>query len=313
MKNLFHKLPIPISGLALALAGAGNFLASYGEGIKWFFGLVSCLILLLLTIKILAQINWFKEEMKNPLSASVFCTYPMTVMILSTYLKPFLGGISPLLWYAAVVMHWTLILYFTKQFVFQFNIKQVFPSWFIVYVGIAAASMTAKPFQATSIGQLFFWFALIALIMLMGIVSKRVFSVGEIPKPALPTLVIYAAPTSLCLAGYINAFDQKNLPLLIILLLGSQLIYFTALAKMISLIKPPFLPSFSAFTFPVVISGTALKLSVGALTSAGYSLSFLKYLVQFEEAVALIVVLYVLIQYVLFLLSAPKPVASSGK
>jgi len=197
------------------------------------------------------------------------------------------------------------MLRFSLKFLRDFKIKQVFPSWFIVYVGIAVAAVTGKAFQPT-VGQISFWFAFVSYIVLIFVVGKRVFAVKEIPEPALPTLVIFAAPGSLCLAGYMNSFDTKNMILFYVLLVLSQGFYLFALVRLIGLLKLKFYPSYAAFTFPVVISAMALKLSNGFLVKQGFNTGVLPTLVRVEEVVVVILVFYVLIRYIVHMLQSSQ-------
>jgi len=185
--------------------------------------------------------------------------------------------------------------------VLKFNIKKVFPSWFIVYVGIVVGAVTGPAFGMNELGKILFWFGLISYFILVPIVCNRVFKVKEIPEAALPTLVIFSAPASLCLAGYMSSFQDKNLFLVYLLLSLSQLIYLLVLIKLPSLLRLKFYPSYSAFTFPLVITGISLKLTNAFLINAGRPIAIFKYLIKFEEFVAVAMVLYVLIRYISFL------------
>ncbi len=100
-----------------------------------------------------------------------------------------------------------------------------------------------------------------------------------------------------------NSFQNKNMFIVWLLLTLSQLTLLYVLLQLPKLLKLPFYPSYSAFTFPLVISGISLKLTNGFLINAGKEISFLKYLVKFEELLAVIIVLYVLIRYIGFLFS----------
>jgi len=299
--NLIKKLPVPIVGLMLALAASGNLVLSYGKIYRNIFGLISAIILILVLIKITRYTNDVKENLNNPVVASVFPTLSMGMMLLSTYLpsKP-LGFIT---WLTGLGIHIGLIIWFSAKHLLNFNIKTVFPSWFIVYVGIAVASVTAPNYNKASIGQICFWFGFISYLILMPIVLYRVFKVKEIPEAALPTIVIFSAPASLCLAGYMNSFQEKNMAIVWLLLILSQLTLYLVLFRLPGLLKLKFYPSYSAFTFPLVISGISLKLTNGFLANTGNTIAFLKYLIKFEELIAVAMVLYVLFRYVKFLFS----------
>ena len=74
------------------------------------------------------------------------------------------------------------------------------------------------------------------------------------------------------------------------------------------LLRLKFYPSYSAFTFPLVLSGFGLKLANGFLVKSGLTIPLLKYAVNFEEIVATTLTLYVLVRYIGFLFT----LASSG-
>ncbi len=298
MKKYLHTIPMPIVGVMLSFAALGNLVQSYGDIYRHIFGAISAILLIIATLKFASHFEGLKNELKTPIGASVFPTFSMGLIILATYIKPYHYGLAYALWIVGIVLHMILVISFTLQFVKDFKIKQVFPSWFIVYVGIAVAAVTGKAFNQT-IGQYCFWFSFINYLVLLFVVSKRVFIIKEIPEPASPLLIIFAAPGSLCLAGYLNVIDAKSIPLFFFLLILSQGIYLYALVKLVGLLKLKFYPSYSAFTFPLVISAIALKLSVPFMIAQEINVGILPVMVKIEELIAVVIVLYVLIRYLL--------------
>ena len=303
MKSFLKKLPMPIVGVMLAFASLGNLVQSYGSIYRNILGIISGVIFIVSTTKFICDFQSLKSELDTPIGASVFQTYSMGIILLATYIKPFHMDIAYVVWVGGIMLHLLSMIRFTLKFVKGFKIKQVFPSWFIVYVGIAIASVTGKAFNQ-GIGQITFYFGFICYLILIYVVGKRVFRVKEIPEPALPTLLIFAAPGSLCLAGYLNSFDAKNMIIFWLLLVLSQCFYIFALSRLIVLLKLKFYPSYSAFTFPLVISALALKLSNGFLINKGFDTGMLPITVKLEEIIAVTVVFYVLIRYLIFLSNA---------
>lgn len=297
MDRFLKKIPMPIVGLILSLAALGNLVLSYGEIYRNALGIVSAGLFILVTIKFICNFPELKKDLTTPIGASIFPNYSMGGMLLAAYLKPYYPKAAYGIWIVFLLLHIVLILYFTMKFMRQFKITNVFPSWFIVYVGIAVAAVTGKAFQQT-IGQWAFLFAFLSYLILIPIVCKRVFVIKNIPEPALPTLIIFSAPGSLCLAGYINTFETKHMLLLGFLLILSQVIYLLAIIKLTQLLRLKFYPSYSAFTFPLVISAIALKSSNAFLMNQGHSIVFLPVLVKAEEILAVLIVFYVLIRYV---------------
>lgn len=314
MIKIVKKLPVPITGLMLGLAALGNLIQSYSNGLRNVFGLISGIILFLVMLKIIMFPKAVKEALESPAVASVFPTLSMAIMLLAGYLKPVNAQFAFALWILGIILHIILMIWFTKKFVNNFNIKKVFPSWYIVYVGIAVASVTSGAFEMQLLGKVSFYFALITYLILLPIVLKRVFIVKGVPEPAQPGIAILSAPASLCLAGYMNSFADKNMIIVYFLLLISQATYFAVLLYMTKLLKLKFYPSYSGFTFPLVISALSLKLTNGFLTKSGNPIPILKSLVTFEELIAVTIVIYVLIRFLNFLLAkdAPTPIITKN-
>lgn len=300
---MIKKLPLPISGLMLACAAAGNLVGSYGSLYKSLFGVIAALILVKLLIKAVMMPNSIKEGFDNPVVASVMPTFSMGIMLLSTYIKPYASSAAYALWLAGLILHCLLIVLFSIKYIGSFNIKKIFPSYFIVYVGIVCASVTAPAFNMAQLGQYIFWFGLATYIILLPIVIYRVLSIKELPEPAMPTLAIFTAPASLCLAGYLNSFQSKSPAMIGFLSVLSLLMFVSVIIAMPKLLKLKFYPSYSAFTFPFVITAIAMKGTNAYLMNIGNGIALLRYLVYILELWAVIMVIYVLVRYMIFMFS----------
>lgn len=305
MKKIIQKVPIPLCGVMLGFAALGNLLQSYGEGIRYACGIIAALLLVLILLKLVLFPNMIKEDLQNPIMASVSATFPMALMLLSTYVKPWIGAIAKYIWLFAIVLHLILIIYFTIKFIVKLQMPKVFASYFIVYVGIVVAAVTAPAFEALSIGTAAFWFGFATLLLLLVLVTIRYIKFKQIPEPAQPLICIYAAPTSLCVAGYVQSVTPKSKGFLLTLLVLASILYVFALIKAIGYLKLKFYPSFAAFTFPFVISAIATKQTMACLANMKQPMPFLQYVVLIETIIAVIFVVYTFIRYMQFLF-APK-------
>lgn len=306
MKEKIKKVPLPVCGLMLGLAALGNLLQSYSEGIRYLCGILAAVLLVLMLLKLMIFPQMIKEDMKNPIMASVSGTFPMALMLLSTYVKPFIGQGAYYIWLFAIALHIILIVYFTVKFIFKLQLPKVFASYFIVYVGIVVASVTAPVYEKTNIGTVAFWFGFVTLILLMVLVTCRYIKVKEVPEPARPLLCIYAAPTSLCIAGYIQSVTPKSYEFILLMLVIATAIYIFALIKAAGYLKLPFYPSYAAFTFPFVISAIASKQTMACAANMGRALPFLKYVVLIETIIAVVMVAYTFIRYMGFIFGGKK-------
>lgn len=303
MKNYIKKVPVPLCGVMLGLAALGNLLQSYGEGIRYVCGIFSAFLLVLVLLKLIMFPQMIKEDMQNPIMASVSATFPMALMLLSTYVKPFIGGAAFYIWIFAIALHCLLIVYFTLKFMLKIQMPKVFASYFIVYVGIAVAAVTAPAFEQTALGTVTFWFGFVTLLLLLVLVSVRYIKFKEVPEPAQPLICIYAAPTSLCIAGYVQSVTPKSKGFLLAMLVLASILYVFALVKAIGYLKLKFYPSYAAFTFPFVISAIATKQTMACLAKMEQPLPFLKYVVLVETIIAVIFVIYTFIKFMGFIFS----------
>ena len=184
MKDMIKKVPVPLCEIMLGFAALGNLLQSYGEGIRSVCGIVAAFLLILIFAKLLLFPQMIKEDMKNPIMASVAGTFPMALMLLSTYVKPYIGAAAMYIWFFAIALHIVLIVYFTVKFVLKLQLPKVFASYYIVYVGIAVAAVTAPAYEQLGIGTAAFWFGFVTLIILLGNLMKECGVVERIKKTA---------------------------------------------------------------------------------------------------------------------------------
>lgn len=306
MKDIIKKVPIPFCGVMLGFAALGNLLQSYSEGIRYACGIVAAFILVLVLLKLIMFPQMMKEDMKNSIMASVSGTFSMALMLLSTYVKPFIGTAAKYIWFFAIALHIVLIVYFTVKFVVKLDLTKVFASYYIVYVGIAVAAVTAPAYEQLAVGTAAFWFGFVTLIALLILVTIRYVKCPNVPEPAQPLFCIYAAPTSLCIAGYVQSVTPKSRTFLLAMLAVATVIYVIALVKAIGYLKLKFYPSYAAFTFPFVITAIATKQTMACLVKMEQPLPILKPVVLVETIIATILVIYTFIRFMGFVFSSKK-------
>lgn len=121
-------------------------------------------------------------------------------------------------------------------------------------------------------------------------------------------LNIYAAPMSLCVAGYVQSVSPKSLEFLLAMYTVACILYIFSFIKVIGYLKLPFYPSYAAFTFPFVISAIASKQTMACAGKLGCSLPFLNVVVLIETVIATVLVLYTLVRFILFLTKRVQPI-----
>lgn len=301
---IITRVPIQIAGLMLGLAAAGNLVSPHGSFYKYVFGVLSAVILLVLMIKLVFMPQSVAEGFEDPLTASVMPTFGLSLMVLSTYVQPYFFAAACCIWMLGLTTYAALVFCFTKKYILNFNIKRVFPSYFVVYVGTACGSMTVPSFGLAYLGQFLFWLGFASYLILLPLIIYRVMVIKEIPEPALPTIGIFASPASLCLAGYLHSFQGRNMTMVVFLTSLSLAMLVLAMSYIPKILRLKFSPSYSALTFPFVATATAMKGTYALLVKAGKAHPLFMYLTGFLEIWAITMVLYVLLRYTMFIFSA---------
>lgn len=314
MRDIIKKVPIPTAGVALGLAALGNLLQPYTEIAHILCGGLSLFLVSMLIAKVVLFPSMIRDDLQNSILASVSATFFMTLMQLAGYLAPV--AIVPAfgLWCAAIVGHFTLMAWFTAHYIRNFKLTEVFPTYFICYVGIIVAAVTSPAFGMQAFGQGIFWFGFACFAVLLAVVVARYIK-HEIPEPARPLFCIFAAPMGLSLVGYLAVMPDPN-PVFVGVLMGLGQVMLVGVATQLpKFVALKFYPSYAAMTFPFVISAMALGKGIQALYAAGVAIPMLpmvEALIALETVFAAVMVTYVFTHYMKFFFGTPKgaPVAA---
>ena len=232
--------------------------------------------------------------MSGFLGTTYLNTYFSDVTIITSLITP--------LWLLCLMGIMIHMIIFSIKYLKGFSLENVYPSWTVLYIGIAIAGLTAPISGFYLIGKLSVIYGFLATCIVLPIVFKRLktYPLQTSIKPNTSTI---CAPFSLVAAAYVITFPKANDLIVIILLVVAQFFYFYIIFKLPKLLKEPFSPVFSAFTFPLVISATALKNSLPVLTYP----EIWEWLLFFEITLATLIVLRVFLGYVhFFFKTSPK-------
>ena len=290
--NIIKNLPTPIAGLALGSAALGNLLQPYSSSLQLLFNLLSLIIIVLLTIKFVLRFDKLKKEMENPVIATVLATYPMSIMLLASFSKKYIGLLSIPVWIIGIFLDFCVVCYAIYIFIIkERHISKIYPTWFITFVGPAVVTVTAINYNLETLGLIYFYFSYINYLVLLPFVLYRVYKYKHYKDGDYPTITVFSAPGGLLLASYMIGITQKSNVILAILIPLTILLFIFVLIQLPYLLKRKFYPSFSAFTFPLVICAISFQ-----KTGIYYQItefSILNILIHLTELLALIIVIYV--------------------
>jgi exfoliative toxin A/B len=299
--KFIKSIPMAICGLSLSLAALGNLLGQNNQpALRGICGLLSAAVLIIFLLKLIFHFPHAGAELKTPIPLSVLPTSTMTLMLLSVYIKDYLHQYAAalVLWYVSVALHIFIMLLFARRFIIGFKLGTVFPSWFIIFVGIVVASVSAPAMNARAIGQIIFYIGFSFYFVALALVVWRMLKVKLFPEPARPTIAIFTAPMSLCIVGYFQSFppEQRNPGLIYLMLVIAVISYLYVSVMMVFLLKIKFYPTYAAFTFPYVISALAFRAGNSFLSAQGYG--FLAPLTPISFWIAVAAVLFVAAHYI---------------
>ena len=294
------KLPLAFSGCLLGLAGAGNLILDTFPLLSHVFSLSGLILWFYFLVSHLSHWQESKQELKKAPLLSGMATFPMAGMILSTYmlrtLPVSLNFIAQVLWWFAFLLDVGLIIYFTINYVQAKPRTSATPSWTVLYVGIAVASLTYPVVGIVGIAYGAWIFGFILTLFLYPLIYQDL-KKNPLPLALLGQEGIYCAPFSLLLAALVR-IGGPDLPswILLVMVLASQTFFFFVLSRLPRILKQGFQPAFSALTFPTIITATSLRMAQGILQFPALNL-----LVWLESIICLTILVYVLVEYVRYL------------
>ena len=287
MKVFFKKIPLALSSLVLALFSLSNQISQYAlfsQGI-W---LIAVFGFFLVLGRLIIGYRQTQEDLHNPVIASAFPSFFMAAFLFAGRLPLAQTGLS-IAWIGLLGLYIAYIIFFSLRFLRPLALEQVYPSWFVVYVGPAISLATVPEGIPNSIKGLILGLTGLATLTLFPLILWRIRRL-TIPQPVLPILAILAAPLALLITSSIKSGQRPETILLVGLLVFSQIFFFFALGLFAKLVIKGFIPLFAAFSFPLVNSVNAFKAATTSLKLVN-SMTQLIYLAELLPVLAIMVYL----------------------
>lgn len=294
MKVFFKKIPLALSSLVLALFSLSNQINHYAliaQGI-WFLASIGFMLIL---GRLILGFEQVREDLHNPVIASAFASYFMAAFLFASRLPLAQIGLS-VTWVGLLGLYIAYIIFFSLRFMRPLSLNQVFPSWFVVYVGPAISLVTVPASVPTSIKGLILGVTGLATLSLFPLVLWRMRQILY-----QPILAILAAPLALLITSSIKSNQRPATIILLALLLFSQAFFFYALNLFVKLVRKGFMPLFAAFSFPLVNSVNAFK---AATTSLGLVNPATQLIYKVEFVIILLIMTYLLYHFLKLLYKA---------
>ena len=304
-RSFLNRLPIPAGCVALGLIGLGTLLGAYSRLFLFLLGVPSFAIQLCVLLKLLKPGD-LKQLYADLITLSTFAGTSMAMMLTAVPMRTVLQlRFAVVYWAAGLLIHLALMVCFSRKLLREHpKSAAVRGSWLLVYVGIAAAAISAPAFSAEIVGRVLLVPAALGTLILLPLIF-RAERLAPVPHGQRPLFCITAAPVSIWLVGYLSSAPRPSEALVLVLFILAELLYVPALIRFFRSFRGPFAPSFAAFTFPFVIAATACKRAAAFLAVT----ASLRFLIQLEIASALIFCAFTVWKYYRFLSAREKAAA----
>ena len=269
-KQNIINFPVAIASISLGFLTIATVWESLGfTFIRLFAVVFASISIVLLLLKLLLDHKNVINELKNPVTGGLYFTVTMTLMAISNYLSNYSLIIARFIWLTAIILHIIMFINFIMFMKKDFEFKKIVPSWFIPPVGIGVSVVTGNPMGFNSLTKIIFYYSFTCLLILLPILIYRVkFYKAEIPTQAKMTLTIFAAPSNLCLAGYLGTF-QPSIIMLTVLIPISYILTLYVYNLLPKFLRQPFTLGFAPLTFSLAIGVVATQRYIKYLSYIG--------------------------------------------
>ena len=291
----FKKIPLALSSLVLALFSLSNQISHYTLIAQGIWCLASIGFILILG-RLILGFEQIREDLRNPVIASAFASFFMAAFLFASRLPLAQTGLS-VTWIGLLGLYIAYIIFFSLRFLRPLSLNQVYPSWFVVYVGPAISLMTVPASLPTSIKGLILGVTGFATLALFPLVLWRMKQIA-IPHLYQPILAILAAPLALLITSSIKSNQRPATIILVGLFVFSQIFFFFVLRLFTRLVNKGFIPLFAAFSFPLVNSVNAFK----AATTSLKLVNLITHLIYLAELLPVLAIMIYLLYHFIKLL-----------
>ncbi|MBP6918892.1 MAG: hypothetical protein KBB94_08255 [Legionellaceae bacterium] len=257
------RYPVSISGLALALASIGSSWELMLRGIGSFIHVILLVISLALSLPVWAKILMYPKQLqdaiKDPVMVTALPTLTMLGMLYSDIVAYSNITLATLVLSIMLILHLILLINFIYYHIIKSNLEDYTPAWFIPTVGGGLACSAMAPMGYAEVSYTILCVASILFFVVLLAILLRFFIYGKVGHYKSPTLVVFAAPASICLSGYLSISNHPST--IITLFLASLvllLVLFSYMLAFFIILKNKFSPLFSCLTFPLAMSTFAI-------------------------------------------------------
>lgn len=305
LKNLTSRLPLPVTVLALGWVILGNILKDIIPLLSDICMIISMMLLIITILKIVLSPRGFYKGIKSPAGLSMFSSFSMSLMLISVWMKGFLGKANIYIWIIGVILHTVILIVFTIKYVLNFKIKYVFSSWFLVYSGIGIAAITCNDFGMIVFGRSVLKFTVFVSLLILPFVLARLKIMGS-TQAAKPIFSLICVPLGIIVPAMVSINEPASSKVMWAMFTAIQILLLVVIIDMLIHLFMGFYPSWSCYTVAIVISVYSSMYFNKYLAMVKMRNYFVESLLYFEYVLAFVVCSIVLLAYFINTLEDPE-------
>ncbi len=274
--------------------------------------ILAIIMLILMLLRLILYPKVMYKELRDPVMGTFYPTMGMVTWLVASYFYPHLPILCSILWLAAVIYHYFIVVFYTVIRAKEWNFNNIMPTCFIVYTGMITGSVASKGmigFYIPEIAHFMLMFGFIFYTVLLPIVLYIVFKSEILDDHKLPTVGIVCSPAPLGVVGILSIQSNPNIYMLIWLIVTGLILLVVVYSYIIKLFKEGFKPAYASFTFPLAIATlAAYDLSIYFI-NGGYTVlgNIFELLGDIEIFIATYVVLFILLNFINMFIKAINP------
>jgi len=204
-----------------------------------------------------------KVDFLHPVKTNFFATISISLLLLAALYVDIQYEVSYMFWILGMLLQLSLTLIILTRMFWQspFDLKLFTPAAFIPIVGNLVVPISGVNYVNDQISWFFLAIGLFFSIVYMVFVFYRLFFVGPLPPPLLPSIFIALAPPSVGFVAYTNVLSKVDI--------FAQILY--GLALFIALFL--FIQFYKIVRGPFFLSAWALLFPTGAFLVATYQMN----------------------------------------
>lgn len=264
-------LPVGVFATTLGFITLGNCFTSFGiNSVRHVIVNLAVIILIIGFMKLFIYPSKVKEELKQTIGASIYPTFPMSMMLMGAYYAKYYFPLGKGLWLLGILIHLLILICFIYfNIIKTFNFKEFLPSTFVPFVGLIVATISGGAMNSPMISTSIFYFSFIAYFIMLPFLVYRLFK-HDVNDKVYPIVCIMAAPPSLCVVAYTTLFKEPNLYITLFVYAIVVIMSIYMYTKFPKIFRLKFMPSHAGITFPLAITTLATIKVSGVLALYGY-------------------------------------------